>query len=504
MSGKLAKMGNKLSKKGVKLPKKGFPLHTYEVVMPIAKNIAGIFAFCIVALIFTSASHAREKRSADLIAYGDYVLTMREGEEIIQKGAIAVDDGVIVAVGPAVDIDMKFSADQTIPGQNRVLLPGLVNGHTHSSMVTFRGLADDLPLMEWLQEHIFPAEGRYVDAELVRAGTRLACWEMIKSGTSTFVDMYFYPDVIAEVVADCGLRAVVAAPMIDYPSPGFIGWDDSFKEGVAFVRRWKGRNSRITPALAPHAPYTVSDVHLKQAFAAARELDVPISIHVAEDRSEVAYVRDKYQTSSVQLLAGFGMLSQRTVAAHMVWPTNEDIAAMVGTPVGAIHNPTSNMKAAAGLSPVPMMLAAGVSVGLGTDGAASNNDLDIWQEMRMAALLHKGMSGDATAVSATEALVMATRGGSKATGFEGVNGELTIGLQADFIQVDISSPRFAPLYDIVSHLVYVAKSTDVVTNVVAGKPLMLDGKVVSIDGVAAADAVNAIATKIRSDRKTNQ
>lgn len=476
--------------------------------MPITKTIARPFAASVVALalisLVASLSRADDKRTVGLIAYGDYVLTMANGADVIKQGAVAVDGGVIVAVGRAAEIDAQFTGRETIVGENRVLLPGLVNGHTHSSMVTFRGLADDLPLMEWLQEHIFPAEGKYVDADLVRAGSSLACWEMIKSGTSTFVDMYFYPDIIADVVDDCGLRAVVAAPMIDYPSPGFKGWEDSFKEGLAFVQRWKGRNPRITPALAPHAPYTVSAEHLKQAFAAAKELDVPVSIHVAEDRAEVAYVTEKYQTSSVQLLAGLGMLSQRTVAAHMVWPTDADIAALAGKPVGAIHNPTSNMKAAAGLSPIPKLLEAGVSVGLGTDGAASNNDLDIWQEMRMAALLHKGMSGDATAVSATDALVMATRGGAEATGFAGVNGELVVGLQADFIQVDISSPRFAPLYDIVSHLVYVAKSTDVVTNVVAGRPLMTDGKVVSIDGASAANAVTAIAEKIRSDRPTLQ
>lgn len=448
-----------------------------------------------------SQSAKAEKTSVDLIAYGDHVVTMDPLVGLITKGAIAVQDGKIVAVGPAGEINDTYVADKLISGDQRILMPGLVNGHTHAAMVAFRGLADDLPLMEWLQDHIFPAEGQHVDAELVRAGTSLACWEMIKSGTSTFVDMYFYPDTIAEVVQGCGLRATVAAPMIDFPSPGFKGWDDSFAEGLAFAKRWKGRSARIRPGLAPHAPYTVSQDHLKAAFAAAKDLDVPVSIHVAEDRAEVKFVDEKYGTSSVALLSDLGMLSQPTVAAHMVWPTDDDIAAMADKPVGAIHNPTSNMKTGAGFAPVPKLLTAGVAVGLGTDGAASNNDLDIWQEMRLAALLHKGVSGDATAVSAEEALDMATRGGAIAAGWGDQTGVLKVGMQADFIQVSTASPRFVPLYDVVSHLVYVAKSTDVVTNVVAGRVLMEQGKVLSIDGLKVARDLDEIAYKIRKNKE---
>ena len=461
------------------------------------------FSICICSLIFTVCGQALAdqpaKQVVDMIAYGDYVLTMQQDRQIINYGAVAVLNGAIVSVGPADDIDDRYTAEKKLDGKNKVLMPGLVNGHTHSAMVLFRGMADDLPLMAWLQEYIFPMEGRYVDEALVGAGTKLACWEMIRGGITSFVDMYFYPDVIAGAVVDCGLRAVVAAPMIDFPSPGFDGWDDSFKAGVEFAERWKDKHPRITPALAPHAPYTVSELHLSAAFKAARDLGVPVSIHVAEDRAEVDVISEKYGKSSIDLLAGLGMLEQRTIAAHVVWPTDADIAQLAGSKTGAIHNPTSNMKTGAGFAPVPKMLAAGVNVGLGTDGAASNNDLDLWQEMRLAALIHKGVSNDPTKVSAIEALDMATRMGARAVGLGNKVGMLEAGLQADMIQVSLSSPRFDPLYNVVSHLVYVAKSSDVVTSVVDGRVLMENGKVQTVDIKTVRADTRKISSKIKVD-----
>jgi len=468
-------------------------------------NVIRIYFCCFAVLLSGVASAGQaDKKAVDLVAYGDYVLTMQQGEPLIEAGAVAVVAGVIVDVGTAIDIDARYIADRVLDGENKVLMPGLVNGHTHTSMVLFRGMADDLPLMTWLQDYIFPMEGRYVDTALVEAGTKLACWEMIKSGVTSFVDMYFYPDVIADVAVQCGMRAIVAAPMIDFPSPGFEGWDDSFEAGVAFAKRWKGRHARITPALAPHAPYTVSEAHLSDAFEAARQLGVPVSIHVAEDQAEVDVITEKYGKSSIELLAGMGMLEQRTIAAHVVWPTDNDIAKLVGSKVGAIHNPTSNMKTGAGFSPVAKMLAAGVNVGLGTDGAASNNDLDLWQEIRMAALIHKGKSNDPTQISAFEALDMATRMGALAVGLGDKVGELKVGMQADMIQVSLGSPRFDPLYNVISHLVYVAKSTDVVTSVVNGKLLMQDGVVRTVDIESVRTDVSKISEQIKIDLKNRR
>ena len=217
---------------------------------------------------------------ADKIVAGQYLVTMDDAQPIIENGAVAIKDGQILAVDTLSSITKAYTAAEFISGEGKILMPGLVNAHTHSAMVMFRGMADDLPLMTWLENYIFPMEANYVDEELIAAGTALACYEMIRSGTTSFVDMYFYPDIIADITIKSGMRAIISAPMIDFPSPGFEGWEDSFASGVEFARRWKDKHPRITPALAPHAPYTVSREHLAEVFAMARELDVPISIHV--------------------------------------------------------------------------------------------------------------------------------------------------------------------------------------------------------------------------------
>ena len=467
-----------------------------------------IVALVVLSLISTSIvtagdSSKMKKLDADLIVSGAYIVTMDAEKTVFQNGAIAVKDGLIIALGDAETITEKYHATEVISGQNRAVMPGLVNGHTHSAMVLFRGMADDLPLMTWLQKYIFPMEGRYVDEALIEAGTALACYEMIESGTTSFVDMYFYPDVIARVVEKCGLRAIISTPMIDFPSPGHKGWDDSFASGVDFARRWKGQHPRIMPALAPHAPYTVSPEHLAEAFAAAKDIGVPVSIHVAEDRAEIKTIDERYGVTPVEHLANAGMLEHPTIAAHMVWPSESDIEKLAKSKVGAIHNPTSNMKTGAGVAPIPLMLEAGVKIGIGTDGAASNNDLDMWPEMRFAALLHKGVGGDPTVVPAITALDMATKGGAVAASFPDTVGSLEVGMKADFIQVRLDKPRLTPLYDIVSHLVYAANSSDVVTSVVDGKLLMKNREVLTLDKVEVMAAVEVIAAKIRADLAKN-
>jgi len=464
-------------------------------------RLAAIAVFSLVVTTNVKAGEdtQMEKQEADLIVSGAYIVTMDTAKTVLKDSAVAVKDGKIVALGAVSAIKEKYSAPEIISGDNRAIIPGFVNGHTHSAMVLFRGMADDLPLMEWLQKYIFPMEGRYVDEALIEAGTALACYEMIQSGTTSFVDMYFYPDVIARVVDECGLRAIISTPMIDFPSPGYKGWDDSFAGGVDFAKRWKGKHTRITPALAPHAPYTVAPEHLAEAFRAAKELDVPISIHVAEDRAEIKTIGEKYGATPIEHLEKIGMLDHTTIAAHVVWPTENDIKKLATSKVGAIHNPTSNMKTGAGVAPIPAMLEAGVKIGLGTDGAASNNDLDMWSEMRFAALLHKGVGGDPTVVPAIEALNMATKGGAVAAGFPDTVGSIEVGMKADFIQVALDKPRLTPLYDIVSHLVYAANSSDVVTSVVDGKLLMKDREVLSLDMAEVMAAVEVIAEKIRED-----
>lgn len=423
----------------------------------------------------------QRRQPVELIVGGDFVVTMNDAQPVIKNGAVAIKDGKIVAVDTQDKILASYKAAKRLPGEGMVLMPGLVNGHSHTAMVLFRGLADDLSLQDWLQNYIFPAEGRFVNENFVRVGEELACWEMISGGTTTFVDMYFKPDVAARVVDRCGLRAVIAPSAIDFPSPGFSGWDDAFAAAVDFVKRWKGQNPRIIPALAPHAPYTVSPEHLTQAIQAARQYDVPLTIHLAETQTEVQDIQQRYNATPVQHLENLGFLEPRVFAAHVVWPNENEIALMAKRGVGVIHNPDSNLKLASGFAPVPAMVQAGIEVGLGTDGAASNNDLDMWEAIRLTALIHKGTTLNPTTLPAKTVLRMATLGGAEALGLADKIGAIKAGLQADLIQVDLTSAHLTPLYDVISHLVYAAKAEDVDTVIVEGKVLMSGRKVFTVD-----------------------
>jgi 5-methylthioadenosine/S-adenosylhomocysteine deaminase len=311
--------------------------------------------------------------------------------------------------------------------------------------------------------------------------------------------MYFHPEVSAGEYEGCGLRAILGAPMIDYPSPGFEGWDDSFAAGRKFASDWADRDGRIRPALAPHAPYSVAPDHLRQVAVAARELGVPVMIHLAEDQAELDAVKERYRTSPVRHLKALGLLDVPLIAAHVVLPAQKEIPLLAHVGTGVIHNPTSNLKTGAGIAPVPDLLAAGVRVGLGTDGAASNNDLDLWGEIKLAALLHKGVRHEATAIPAATALRMATLGGAEAIGLGAEIGSLVAGKRADLIQVALDSPRLAPLYDPVSHLVYAVTPQDVVTTIVDGRVLMREGRVLSVDGDQARAAAIAKGVEIRNE-----
>ncbi len=434
----------------------------------------------------------------DLIVNGDYVVTMDESLTVIENGAVAVDDSLIVAVGPADEINAAYEARESLDGSRRVVLPGLVNGHSHAAMTLLRGVADDLALMDWLTNYIFPAEVEFVDAEFVRIGTELACWEMIRGGTTTFVDMYYYPDAIADVVERCGMRALISATVIDQRSPDAENAADSIDKGVGFIERWQDRNSRITPIFGPHANYTLNAEQLRETREAAQEYGVPISIHLSESPYEVQYSKDTYGSTSIVMLEGIGFFEGPTIAAHVVWPTDEEIPILRDRKVGVIHNPTSNMKIASGVSPVTKMLAAGVRVGLGTDGAASNNDLDMWEEMRLATLLQKVDRMDPEALPAATVLRMATIGGATAIGLGDSIGSLEAGKRADLIQVEFDDVHHVPTFDVLSHLVYVTDEQDVSTVVVDGAVLMRDGKFLTLDTGRVASEANALAARIQS------
>ena len=459
-------------------------------------NTARICLFAAALLAFTGCAENPDER-IDLIVEGDYVVTMNVEGTVIPGGAVAVNDGVILAIGTAADIHAGFSAVDTLDGVNRIVMPGLVNGHSHAAMTLLRGVADDLALMDWLNNYIFPAEVEFVDAEFVRIGTELACWEMIRGGTTTFVDMYYYPDTIADVVVSCGMRALISATVIDQRSPDAEDAADSINKGSNFIERWQGRNSRITPIFGPHANYTLNADQLQATRAAAMQFGVPISIHVAESPFEFQYSQDTFGMTSIELLESIGFFEGPTIAAHVVWPTDAEIPILAERKVGVIHNPTSNMKIASGIAPVTEMLEAGVRVGLGTDGAASNNDLDMWEEMRLAALLQKVEQMNPEVLSAETVLRMATSGGATAIGLGDETGSLEAGKRADLIQVTFDDVHHVPTYDVISHLVYVNDEQDVASVIVDGVVLMKDREMLTIDTDRVAAEARELAARIQ-------
>ena len=457
----------------------------------MTRIIQRFFALCLAANVAFAGD-------ADLIILGEHLVTLDSQNTQIADAAVVVDDGVIVDIGPREDILDRWEAGEIIDGDDRILMPGLVNGHGHAAMTLLRGIADDLALMTWLNNYIFPAEVQFVDEEFVRIGTELACWEMIRGGTTTFVDMYYFPDTIASVVEDCGLRALISSTVIDQQSPDASDASDSLRIGASFLERWHDRHPRITPILGPHANYTLNREQLAATRKTAKAFDAPISIHVSESPFELQYSKDTFGMTSVLMLDEIGFFDGTTIAAHVVWPTDEEIEILAEREVGVIHNPSSNMKLASGVSPVAKMLEAGVRVGLGTDGAASNNDLDMWEEMRLAALLAKVDTMNPEALPAGTVLRMATAGGAEAIGLGTITGSIEIGTRADLIQIEFDEAHHIPTYDVVSHLVYVSNAQDVATVIVDGRVLKAGNVMYTLDTVRVAKEARALGAKIKA------
>jgi 5-methylthioadenosine/S-adenosylhomocysteine deaminase len=405
---------------------------------------------------------------------------MDGARRVIPVGGVAVDGSDIVAVDSVESIQRQYRGIETVDAAGQVVLPGLINTHTHAPMVLFRGLADDLALMEWLTKYIFPAEAKTVSPEFVRAGTRLAALEMIQSGTTTYADMYYFEEEIAKETKAAGLRGVLGQTVIRFPVADAKTPADALARAEAFINAFKD-DPLITPAVAPHAMYTLDGQTLMAARRLSQRYGVPTLIHLAETRDEVKVAQDQYKTSPVAYLDGLGFLGAGVLAAHAVWVSESEVATLRQRGVGVSHNPESNMKLASGTAPVPAYLAAGVATGLGTDGAASNNDLDMFEAMRTASLLHKLQTGDPQAVGATAALEMATLGGARARGMSDRIGSLEPGKRADMIVVDMRSARQTPMYDPVSHLVYATRGGDVSTTIVNGKVLMKDRRVLTLN-----------------------
>lgn len=447
------------------------------------------------ALLTVSCSQA-SRQQVSLVVTGGDVVTMDASRRVLSPGAVAVNGRDIVAVGTPEEIARQFAASETIEAAGHVVLPGLVNTHTHAPMVMYRGLADDLALMDWLQKYIFPAEAKTVSPEMVRVGTRLAALEMIQSGTTTFADMYYFEEEIARATKAAGLRGVLGETIIGFPVADAKTPADALKRTEAFMREFAG-DDLITAVPAPHSPYTVDEPTLRAIRELADRYKVPILIHLAETEDEVNIIREKHGMSPTAWLDSLGFLRPDVVAAHCVWLTDDDIAIMKRAGAAVSHNPESNMKLASGVAPIPKYLAAGITVGLGTDGAASNNDLDMFEAMRQTAFLHKLVSRDPRAMPATAVLEMATIGGARALGLDKRVGSLEAGKRADLIVVAMNGARQTPMYNPVSHLVYVARGDDVRTTVVNGKVLMRDRQMRTLDErVVLADA-RALAKKVR-------
>jgi 5-methylthioadenosine/S-adenosylhomocysteine deaminase len=418
--------------------------------------------------------------SADLLITGGTLVTMDGQSRVIEDGAVAVHDGFIAAIGERRDVASRFHAAKTMEASDTLVLPGLINGHAHAAMSLFRGFADDHSLDDWLQKYIFPAEAQNVTEDFVEWGTRLSMVEMIRGGITCYADMYYFEDAVARVTKEAGMRGILGETIIDFPAPDHRTPAQALEYSEKFIEKWK-RDPLITPAVAPHSIYTLSEPNLQAAATLARHHGVPILIHLAEAPFEIAHSRSKHGASPVAYLARIGVLGPDVVAAHCVWVDSADIAALGRFEVGSVHNPSSNMKLASGVMPVVDMLAAGNRVGLATDGAASNNSQDLFDEMDLAAKLQKISRMDPRALPAKQALELATIGGARSLHLEHLIGSLEEGKRADLILVDTTGPHATPMYNVYSQLVYALKGSDVRTVVIDGKIIMEDRQLLTLD-----------------------
>jgi len=421
-----------------------------------------------------------EEASWDMLVVGGTVLTMEPDSKPIKNGAVAIADGRIAAVGPAEELLEMSPSGEVLNAGNSLILPGLVNTHSHLGMTLLRGIADDLPLMQWLEQHIWPVEKEHMTRETVHLGTELAVAEQLLAGVTTTTDMYFFGDEVSAVLAEAGMRGVVAESLIGFPTPRCATTEEMLDKQRELLEAYQN-HPLITPSVAAHAPYSVSAADLVAEAELAEEYEVPMQIHLSETSWEVEKLLEEKGVSPVAYLADLGVLSERTVAAHCVHISSEDIALLAEFEAGVSHNPVSNLKLASGISPVPELIAGGVKIGLGTDGAASNNTLDLLRDMQLAALLHKGVSRNPTALPARTMLELVTRRGAEVLGLEKKIGALVEGLEADLICIAIDGPHTAPMYDPLSHLVFAARASDVRHVMIRGRVVVRDRQLQTLD-----------------------
>jgi 5-methylthioadenosine/S-adenosylhomocysteine deaminase len=445
------------------------------------KSFRYAFAVTTILIAMTVAVFAQAKQSVDLIVSGGIVVTMNGAREIDQDGSVAVRGDSIVAVGPQAEIDAKYKSAQTMDARGRLVLPGFINGHTHVPMTLFRGLHDDVTLNDWLYKYIFPAEAKNVNEEFVRWGTRLAAAEQIRSGVTTFADMYYFEDAVAEETKAAGMRGVLGETFIDFPAPDNKTNAEMLTYTEKFLKRWQG-DPLIHAAPAPHSIYTCSKKTIQDAAALARKYHAPILMHVAEMKKEWEDSEKANGMSPVAYLESIGVLGPDLVAAHCIFVDAADRKLLAERNVGCVHNPSSNMMIASGVAPVPEMRAAGIAVGLGTDGpAGSNNDLDLMEEIDLAAKLAKITKMDPLALNAKAVVEMATIDGARALHMEKEIGSLEVGKKADIVLISLDEPNAVPMYDVYAQIAYSLKGSDVETVIIGGRVVMRDRKLLTVD-----------------------
>jgi 5-methylthioadenosine/S-adenosylhomocysteine deaminase len=431
----------------------------------------------------------------ELLISGGTVVTMDAQFRVIDDGAILVRDDTIAEVGARAALAPRFAAAKTIDASGTLVMPGMINGHAHAAMSLFRGIAEDHSLDDWLQQYIFPAEGRNVNEEFVLWGTRLGVLEMLRGGVTTIADMYYFEDVVAQVIHEAGTRGVLGETIVDFPAPDHKTPAAALEYTQKFIDRWKG-DPLITPAVAPHSIYTVSTETLKATAALARRNGVPILIHIAEAPFESEQSRAKHGLSPVAYLESIGLLGPEVVGAHCVWVDQHDIATLIRRGVGSVHNPSSNMKLASGVMPVVDILAAGGFVGLATDSAASNNNQDLFQEMNIATKLQKVFRMDPRALPARQVVEMATIGGARALHLDRKIGSLEPGKQADIILIGTGATHSTPMYNVYSLLVYALNAHDVRTAIIAGQVVMENRVCLTLDKPAILEKAHEYQRKV--------
>ncbi|ABC31062.1 Cytosine deaminase and related metal-dependent Hydrolase [Hahella chejuensis KCTC 2396] len=442
------------------------------------------------------------QESVDLLINARWVIPVRPAGVVLENASVAVSEGKIVGVCEAAEAKARYVAKETVDLPNHVVAPGLINTHGHLAMSLFRGMADDLPLMEWLSHHIWPAEGKWVSDEFVRDGSKLAMAEMLLGGTTTFSDMYFYPDAVAEEATRLGMRCQIVFPVIDFPVPGAATAEESIHKGLALHDEYK-HSDLVRIGFGPHAPYTVSDDKFEQVVTLANQLDMPVQVHLHETAGEVQEGLEKTGKRPTERLHELGLLTPNTQCVHMTQINERDLEILQETGAHVVHCPESNLKLASGFCPLDRLLKAGVNVALGTDGAASNNDLDMLGELQTAAMLAKAVAQDAAAVSAFQALEIATINGAKALGMESVTGSLEAGKWADIMAVDLSGIEVQPVYHVASHLAYSTKSSQVSHVWTSGVAQVKEQKLLNMDVRELRTKVDAWREKIANTAEAN-